>query len=59
MLRKNKRFGDWLCLHLTLMMETEPVSETLGFELNIDTAYRPRGFYNIHAPWKFQILHSK
>jgi hypothetical protein len=29
----------------------------VGFQLNIDTADRPREFYNINAPWKFQILH--
>jgi hypothetical protein len=25
----------------------------IGFWLNTDTADCPRGFYNIHVPWKF------
>jgi hypothetical protein len=26
--------------------------QNVGFWLNIDVADRPRGFYNIHVPWK-------
>jgi hypothetical protein len=31
----------------------------VDFLINIDAADRPRGFYNAHVPWKFQILHCE
>jgi hypothetical protein len=42
----------------TLSVDTDPNDGDRTSLRNVGTTDRPRRFYNIHAPWKIQILHN-